>query len=55
MTNFSDPKPYIGEKKAPPAKHYEDKKKAIEEAVKIIRENKAIVDRAKTSNENPHR
>jgi hypothetical protein len=55
MTNFADPRPYIGEKKAPPAKHYDDKAKAIREAIKIIRANKIIVDKGKTFNENPHR
>lgn len=56
MTNFSDPKPYIERKASLPVKSTIDKQKAIKEVVKIIRENKRIVEAATNSpNENSHR
>ena len=56
MTNFAYPKPYIERKASYPVKSSFDKQKAIREVVKIIRENKRIVEAAaKSSDENPHR
>lgn len=56
MTNFHDLKPYIDKKSILPSKPAIDKTKAIKEAIKIIRENKKIIEAAqKSSNENPHR
>ncbi|HEX8932462.1 MAG TPA: hypothetical protein VF810_04865 [Patescibacteria group bacterium] len=57
MTNFANPKPYISEKKTPIAITQKvDKRDAIKQAIKIIRENKRLVEAAeKSQHENPHR
>lgn len=56
MTNFKNSKPYINDKIIPPAKIYTDKIKAVEDAIKIIKENKKIIEKARlSSHENLHR
>ena len=56
MTNFINHKPYIERKASLPAKSTVNREKAIRDVVKIIRENKRIIEAAtESSNENLHR
>lgn len=56
MSNFKDPKPYIGGKNSLPLIDKKiDRKEAIKKAVEIIRENKRIVESACPTHENSYR